>query len=944
MLDRTITVEHMTTQTAITSAFPSFASNHLTANEGALCIYQGANGVAFSSFNWTTTSSILTEILRFLDKTPDVQIRDTNEDSSENLDGTDPDNFFSLEEDYLAQIEEKIEQDAPDVEETIKFLSSRLDSRDQETALTAVSSENEVDVVPQTSQLLSHSELQKWGLTFNRAYGIFVCTTCQGGLAIDQLHRHLIMESSQSMRPNLDDKAKTPYKEVSIEHGPRASTPSSKVLQAEIKATLELMGVSEELATAAEINNQWKASTHTNPVEGLYTFSAQRCPAPGCGIVVVGSVYEHNKLHKPKPSPPLKYEQVQAQSLLLPKDFRYYRQVSGPMRIIPQTEPSSITLKALQTQVLPSADVEAVQGLRKDDLHRFTITVAHHDLGVPEFHAQFGEENLPALLHPPKEWNDTMIERLRLAQQATSKADIEAFHKSPGTLRQQILAHTRSQAKNPAFTIPRKPENYFPMQRQLVYLLINVNRLNKFHVLPMSDNLKASIETLVQTLKQRNKDLKVQDAFRAVLNAVYFPPQLQWSSERGLGTAPEVLLAIKSKLQFFIRLRAIAKLQPHFEQSLVKDAYDFSSTFCEQYLNEMCPSAYSGVRQWIHEFTSVVLRTTRPYTVQWTDEKHENLILEGHSISKKDYCRGILERMQKLEDFVREKVLFNIDVGDVRSQLDTLAQAAAENPGLPVLLANSVAGHNPQSDAFATQVLALGHLALSANGDLDHVKTKVWVKDVRDAFCSLHSMVHTTQGLPGRGAEDHVLELRDMVYQPLQHALAITPVVLKTPHSKDVIRLLPEAVSRLLYILIRIVRPLECVALLRFNLVTDSHKLLQLYDSQVWAIGGQGMDSRLLSKNLATWLHATPGTIGFDFDMGLKLYRHFAVALDRDLGGLKRDASHNIGDYQAGRTPNTSHRHYAVHKGLENSELRKLQIQKSLDWHRMLGFDISESE
>ncbi|KAJ7719882.1 hypothetical protein DFH07DRAFT_784544 [Mycena maculata] len=921
------------------------------------------------SFNWTSTPGNFAEISKFLgdSETPAPA-------SNEELDDADPDDFFALEEDYLADVEQKIEND-PNVEETVELDAAEL-IRDEDHALIEAS---EVDVVPPASggsQLLSHPELQKWALAFNRVYGIFVCMTCQGGLAIDQLHRHLSVQSSKCMRPNPEVNQKVPYKELTMQHEFRPIPPCEKDLQSQIRATLALLGASGELATAAELKIQWQASKDPSPVEGVYMFeNAQRCLSPGCGAVLVDSVYEHNKLHKSRTAP--QYEQkVHAQSLLLTKTSRYYRHVSGEIPAnIPQTGPSSITLEALQAQTLPSADVEAVQALRKNDLHRFTITVAHQRLGVPEFHARFKKEGLPALLDPPKKWSAATIERLDLIQRVTSRADIEAFQKSPGTLREQILVHTRygftfspffyrsasprSQAKNPVFTIPRTSENYLPMQRQLVYLLINIYQLGKFELLPMSDDLRERVENLVQTLRKpmRREDRAGQAAFRDVLDAVYFPPTHQWSSERGLGTVQEVLLAIKcmgtrsramsaadlippmaAKLQFFLRLRAIAKLQPNFEKLTAKEAYDLSSTFCEQYLNELCPSPYSGVRQWLHEFTSVVLRTPRPYNVQWTDKQHENLILEGHPISKKDYCLGIRQRLQKLEDFVREKVLFGIDVGDVRSQLDTLAEAAAaaiERP--PVLSANSensVVGSNPQSDVFAAKVLAQGHLALSAGGALDRGKTMRWREDVRRAFYDTHALVHTTEGLPGRGTEDHVLELRDMVYEPVYHAFAITPVVRKTQDTKNVIRLLPEAVSVLLYILIRIVRPLECLAHLRFESGTDKRELLRLYDTNVWAIGGQQMKSRSLSKNLATWLGAAPGMPGFDFRMGIKLYRHFATALDRDLGGLKRDASHNIGDYQAGRVAATSHRNYAVEKGLENFEPRKLQIQKSLDWHR----------
>ncbi|KAJ7065098.1 hypothetical protein B0H15DRAFT_807743 [Mycena belliarum] len=802
----------------ISSAFSSFASQHLTAEEGALCIYQGPDEVAWyqspqfwqhnfliansCSSNGTSTPGNFAEIrISFGDsETPAPGSNEHLNDADPN--DTDPDDFLALEEGYLADVEQKIENN-PNIE-TVEPDAAELIG----------------------SQLLSHPELQKWVLTFNRIHVIFLCTTCQGGLAIDQLYRHLSMQSSK----------------------------------------LASLGVSGELTTAAELKIQWQASKDSSPIEGIFMFdNTQNCLFPSCVAVLVDSVYEHNKLHKAGPAP--QYERkVHAQSLLLTKTTRHYCQVSGAILAnIPQTGPSSITLEALQAQTLPSADVEAVQALRKNDLHRFTIIVAHQHLGVPKFHAQFKRDGLPALL--PKRLSMGLsvmaIEQLDLIQLATSRANIEAFQKSPGTLREQILVHTslRSQAKNLAFTVPLKPGKYIPMQRELL--------------LPMSDDLQEHIENLIQTLRACSggpprqdrrsaktygmilavpaqlsgppkqalrkptrrcgeEDLMGQAAFWDVLDAVYFPPTHQWYCSRGpfgdqmYGNRVQGDEHSKSYSsngsKATISYCAIAKLQPNFEKLTAKEAYDLSSKFCEHYLNELCPSPYSG-------------------------------------------------RLQKLEDFVREKVLFGINVGDVHSQLDTLANVAATAIGGPPVLSasseNSVVGSNPQSDV-----------------DLDQGKTMCWRKDVHHAFYDTHTMVHTTVGLPKCGKEDQVLELRDTLYKPVHHALAITPVVWKTQDTKNVIHLLPKAVLQLLYILIRIVRPLKCIAHLCFKPGTNAHELLQLYNSNVWAIGGQQMKGGSLSQNLVTWLCTAPGMPGFDFHMGLKLYRHFMTALDCNLGGL----------------------------------------------------------
>nr|GAT49173.1 predicted protein [Mycena chlorophos] len=342
----------------------------------------------------------------------------------------------------------------------------------------------------------------------------------------------------------------------------------------------------------------------------------------------------------------------------------------------------------------------------------------------------------------------------------------------------------------------------------------------------------------------------------------------------------------------------------------------------------------------MHTFTATALKLPRPYLVQWMDDQNKNVLLNGHQISIEQYFSGIRERAQQLQNLVEKQVLFGIDVGNVETVLEQLLLKAADSSRIPILLVDSDRKGNPQSRTFLVQLKQQGHLFDATTGLFDPTKTKPWLDLVLHTMQDLHSLVHVTQGLPGRGTEDHALNLSDILYNPDEQAIGIAPQVRKTEDSKSIFRQLSRLVSRLLFIMLRIIRPVELLAVVGCKIVPDTaqSQVMEMYQTKVWVVGGREMTSKMFSKDLAAWSRQGPNLPGLDFDMGLKLYRHFAVALDRKLlGGLMSDPFFDIGDYQAGRVKTTSHRSYAVQKGWHPTEGWKLQIQKSEDWRKMLG-------
>ena len=144
---------------------------------------------------------------------------------------------------------------------------------------------------------------------------------------------------------------------------------------------------------------------------------------------------------------------------------------------------------------------------------------------------------------------------------------------------------------------------------------------------------------------------------------------------------------------------------------------------------------------------------------------------------------------------------------------------------------------------------------------------------------------------------------------------------------KEILRVFPRVVSNFIFILIRVVRPVEILFIAKhLVLASERIKMTTAYGSSLWASLGAPMQSITMRASLAHFL-ALPREDGnriFDFPLNVRIYRQLTAALQRHhLPGSFKYTQHiaqsqtSVGDMQAGRTEATSHQHYTVEKSYE---------------------------
>jgi hypothetical protein len=216
------------------------------------------------------------------------------------------------------------------------------------------------------------------------------------------------------------------------------------------------------------------------------------------------------------------------------------------------------------------------------------------------------------------------------------------------------------------------------------------------------------------------------------------------------------------------------------------------------------------------------------------------------------------------------------------------------------------------------------------------------------AYC----LVHTTPGLAGRASEEVLIQWTNEEFGAcgnvrIRHGTVAIDTsyhkgTLFTGMHKNIIRLLPSRLARILYILLRVVRPVELMPTLKFCVpvgAENANAAVKLYRIRVFVSWGKVWTAALLSKILKAWFKK-----GLDIPMGFRMYRHFATCLQRRyIRYIKHTDPEDIqkaADAQAGRTIRTSEGNYAIEKKELNAVKRIRDFELvSAYWHEMCGLE-----
>ena len=385
--------------------------------------------------------------------------------------------------------------------------------------------------------------------------------------------------------------------------------------------------------------------------------------------------------------------------------------------------------------------------------------------------------------------------------------------------------------------------------------------------------------------------------------------------------------------------------------------------FCRKYLEENSNlSPFAVLRSHIHELTRMINNMQWKHHVSWypvvpNPVISDVLTIGTHQVVIEVFKQIVHDELDRLEKLVKEEVLFGIELEELgisctfpedmdNGDESTVGYGIFNSDGNDVL-------DNPDSDKFVKKMLEIGALGLQYRDGQLHFDQRLsisWSGIIHEVMALLYVMCHILAGLPGRGVEEQLMALCNLA-ETRRHLYARAGTLhfncnyhkgaLSTGIYKSIIRVLPYRVACILYILIRIIRPIEVFPLLKFIVKPEKKtEMMKTYRSRVFASFGKAWDASRLSKILMQWFKRHLG-----FEMGLRMFRHFATALERryltfqDSSNLHAQISH-AADEQAGRTKETSERNYAVEKGTSSVALSKQQLHRlvSEGWHKM--FDI----
>lgn len=291
----------------------------------------------------------------------------------------------------------------------------------------------------------------------------------------------------------------------------------------------------------------------------------------------------------------------------------------------------------------------------------------------------------------------------------------------------------------------------------------------------------------------------------------------------------------------------------------------------------------------MRELSKVARSTRRPAKVLWKSQNE--MVLASYPINVDQYFLRGRQLLEDTEKHFREKVLMGIDVdwyqmqSTGNSDFDTrgagpFTDPADENGDVPL--------QNVDSKRFTDQIAEIGHLCQVQDGVL-HWDTKhclEWFTHINIAVSNIYIASHNFT-LPGRGSEEmkwsptntaetrcHITQIKGTLgFLSNYHKGAFIAGI-----YKEILRLLPYRLARIVAIFWRLVRPVETVAFSKSMSLSDmaNDQLRALYGSRIFASYGRQWDKDKATELLKAWFKDNLGV-----PIGINLHRHLAQALQR---------------------------------------------------------------
>jgi len=387
--------------------------------------------------------------------------------------------------------------------------------------------------------------------------------------------------------------------------------------------------------------------------------------------------------------------------------------------------------------------------------------------------------------------------------------------------------------------------------------------------------------------------------------------------------------------------------------------------YCEHYLQDQNLAPFSSVRYLLH-LTSVAAKSTpRPDFIWWT----ENTVKVGnHTVDVDQFTQFLSLKIKEIEEFVEKSILLGtctLSEIEEKFKVSSLKDPSGDEDALGngVLFdARNNTLDNPESAEIFYEMFRKKCLGMTRDSHnnlrFDQNKCITWISNIHKAMSVIQPLCHITQGPgPGRMSEECIHSPTNSMNSARNFAFdeqegtggfrsGYNKTSFVTDDQKIVFRLLPYSIFRLLYVLTRLIRPIELTILLEFVSTTqeDRQSLVNTYKERIWASWGQPWSAIDLSRNLQEFMFEGTGC-----KIGARSYRHLAIAMQRhfpttsyDRYNTERDIENRTlalaADLMAGHGIETAEMNYARKSGVTTRAITHAHfVRVSKDWHELLG-------
>ncbi|KAJ2932942.1 hypothetical protein H1R20_g4171, partial [Candolleomyces eurysporus] len=412
-----------------------------------------------------------------------------------------------------------------------------------------------------------------------------------------------------------------------------------------------------------------------------------------------------------------------------------------------------------------------------------------------------------------------------------------------------------------------------------------------------------------------------KDALRRAVESLYFPVDLSPGNTCVFDFPPWI-----AKLTYSFRVHANWRIDQLHQGACAAEGgcpkpkvEDSAKPFIREMLNPNGASPYSSVRFLMHILSRISFSVVREGTAQWDGSVVHT---EEGTISLPHFRSQLWDSVLEVEAFYETRIFLGLGTLDEFIERFGVAQLTDDlnntEKGYGVSHENRKGHENQEFSLFMEMVMSGGCLGFGHDGARGGLVYNVdamdaWLADVDLGLRMLYALVHFTQGPPGRGTEELVLQItntergikRNLIWDPVMQTGGFNYDYQKTSGRQgvlsNILRLLPFRIFALLHLHMRIVRPMEATYALRTIQQTKRLTMSAAYSTQVYVSNGRLWRTEDLSSSIADWANRALGV-----SWNLRSFRHFSALFSRrelnfKLTGSERESVDRCEDMLQGK-------------------------------------------